>query len=448
MSTFHIKTYGCQMNERDSEALSCLLESSGYQAVASEADADIIIFNTCSVRDQAERKVIGKLGLLRRLKRDKPGLILGLVGCMAQNHGAELLKQMPQLDFVTGTDRLHSVPDSIRRAQLRQTRSVEVAMGPDQFVELTGHYPGQICAFVSVMRGCDQFCSYCIVPHTRGRERSRPRQDILDEVRRLVDNGTREILLLGQNITAYGMAETRHDESRRPDHSPFAELLAELNEVSGLARIRFTSPHVRFMNDHFVDAICSLPKVCKAFHVPVQAGSNRILKLMRRSYSAEEYLERIAAIRNRLPECSFSTDVIVGFPTESDDDFAQTRDLMAQVDFDMAYIFRYSPRSGTKAAKDYPDDVPDELKHQRNQILLDDLAAGSARRNERFSGRVLEVLVEGVSKRNVERWTGRNDLNKVCNFVPVPGIKPGDLVNVTITRTTANSLFGEAVKES
>ncbi|NMA45197.1 MAG: tRNA (N6-isopentenyl adenosine(37)-C2)-methylthiotransferase MiaB [Lentisphaerae bacterium] len=448
MSTFHIKTYGCQMNERDSEALSCLLESNGYQAVASEAEADIIIFNTCSVRDQAERKVIGKLGLLRRLKRDKPGLILGLVGCMAQNHGAELLKQMPQLDFVIGTDCLHSVPDSIRRAQLRQARSVEVAMGPDQFVELTGHYPGQICAFVSVMRGCDQFCSYCIVPYTRGRERSRPRQDILDEVRRLADNGTREILLLGQNITAYGMAETRHDESRRPDHSPFAELLAELNEVSGLERIRFTSPHVRFMNDHFVDAICSLPKVCKAFHIPVQAGSNRILKLMRRSYSAEEYLERIAAIRNRLPECSFSTDVIVGFPTESDEDFAQTRDLMAQVDFDMAYIFRYSPRSGTKAAKDYPDDVPDELKHQRNQILLDDLAAGSARRNERFRGRVLEVLVEGVSKRNVERWTGRSDLNKVCNFVPVPGIKPGDLVNVTITRTTANSLFGEAVKES
>lgn len=436
------------MNERDSEALSCLLESSGYQAVASEADADIIIFNTCSVRDQAERKVIGKLGLLRRLKRDKPGLILGLVGCMAQNHGAALLKQLPQLDFVTGADRLHSVPDSIRRAQLRQDRSAEVAMGPDQFVELTGHYPGQICAFVSVMRGCDQFCSYCIVPHTRGRERSRPRQDILDEVQRLVDNGTREILLLGQNITAYGMAETRHDDSRRPDHSPFAELLTELNDISGLKRIRFTSPHVRFMNDHFVDAICSLPKVCKAFHIPVQAGSNRILKLMRRSYSAEEYLERIAAIRSRLPEHSFSTDVIVGFPTESDEDFAQTRELMAQVDFDMAYIFRYSPRSGTKAAKDYPDDVPDELKRRRNQILLDDLEAGSARRNERFRGRVLEVLVEGVSKRNAERWTGRSDLNKVCNFVPVPGIEPGDLVNVTITRATANSLFGEAVKES
>ncbi|MDQ0289749.1 tRNA (N6-isopentenyl adenosine(37)-C2)-methylthiotransferase MiaB [Oligosphaera ethanolica] len=448
MSTFHIKTYGCQMNERDSEALSCLLENSGHQAVASEEEADIIIFNTCSVRDQAERKVVGKLGILRRLKRDKPGLILGLVGCMAQNHGDALLKELPQLDFVTGTDRLHTVPDSIRRIQQRQGRSAEIAMGPDQFVELTGHHPGQICAFVSVMRGCDQFCSYCIVPHTRGREKSRPQQDIVDEVRRLVDNGTREILLLGQNITAYGIAETRHDDSYRPDYSPFADLLAALNDIPGLVRIRFTSPHVRFMNDHFIDAICSLPKVCKAFHVPVQAGSNRILKLMRRSYTAEEYRERIAAIRSRLPEQAFSTDVIVGFPTESDDDFAQTRDLMAQVDFDMAYIFRYSPRSGTKAAKDYPDDVPDEVKHQRNQILLDDLAAGSARRNERFRGRVLDVLVEGVSKRNAERWTGRTDLNKVCNFVPVPGIKPGDLVKVTITRTTANSLFGEAVMGS
>ena len=213
MSTFHIKTYGCQMNERDSEALSCLLESNGYQAVASEAEADIIIFNTCSVRDQAERKVIGKLGLLRRLKRDKPGLILGLVGCMAQNHGAELLKQMPQLDFVIGTDCLHSVPDSIRRAQLRQARSVEVAMGPDQFVELTGHYPGQICAFVSVMRGCDQFCSYCIVPYARSGKAAHGRTF-------LTKCGAWRTMAPARFFARpeyhrHGMAETRHDESRR-----------------------------------------------------------------------------------------------------------------------------------------------------------------------------------------------------------------------------------------
>jgi tRNA-2-methylthio-N6-dimethylallyladenosine synthase len=445
MATFHIKTYGCQMNERDSEALSCLLENCGHQAVDHENAAEIIIFNTCSVRDQAERKVIGKIGLLRRLKREKPGLILGLVGCMAQNHGEALLQQLPQLDFVTGTDRLHSVPESIRRVQECQQRSAELSTGPDQFVELGGHFPGQVSAMVSVMRGCDQFCSYCIVPHTRGRERSRPQGEILAEVRRLVEQGTREVLLLGQNITAYGIVERRHDDSYRPDHSPFADLLAALHEIPGLARIRFTSPHVRFMNDHFIDSICSLPKVCKAFHIPVQSGANRILKLMRRSYTAEEYRERIAAICSRLPERAFSTDIIVGFPGETEEDFAQTRALMAEVDFDMAYIFRYSPRSGTKAARDYADDVPEEVKRERNQLLLDDLAAGSARRNERFRGRELEVLVEGVSKRNAERWTGRSDLNKVCNFVPLPGTKVGDLIKVKVTRSTANSLFGEVL---
>lgn len=445
MATFYIKTYGCQMNERDSEALSCLLENCGYTAVDSEEQAEIIIFNTCSVRDQAERKVVGKVGLLRRRKREQPGLILGLVGCMAQNHGEALLKELPQLDFVTGTDRLHTVPETISRIQQERRQAVDVATGQDSFVELTGHQRGSVCSFVAVMRGCDQFCSYCIVPHTRGREKSRPPQDIIDEVQRLVDGGTREILLLGQNITAYGVAEARHEARYRPEHSPFAELLASLDAIPGLARIRFTSPHVRYMNDHFIEAICSLPKVCKAFHIPVQAGSNRILQLMRRSYTAEEYLERIAAIRARLPELSLSTDIIVGFPTESDEDFAATRELMRQVDYDMAYIFRYSPRSGTKAAHDYPDDIPEDTKHQRNQTLLEDLAAGSERRNERFRGRTLDVLVEGVSKRNEERWTGRTDLNKVCNFVPVPGVQPGAVVQVKITRSTANSLFGEAL---
>jgi tRNA-2-methylthio-N6-dimethylallyladenosine synthase len=447
MPCFYIKTYGCQMNERDSEALACLLEKRGLAPASSEEDADVIILNTCSVRDQAERKAIGKAGLLKRRKAVKPELVIGIIGCMAQNRGESLLEELPHIDFIAGTDRLAAVPDLVEQAQAGQ-RLVDLARdtGPTP-PEANGHQPGNICAMVSVMRGCDQFCSYCIVPYTRGREHSRSIPDIVAEATRLVEAGTKEILLLGQNITAYGLAEIRRRDKQRPpsDQSPFADLLEALNDVPGLARIRFTSPHVSFMNDRFIDAVCQLPKVCKAFHIPLQSGSDRILSMMRRSYTATEYRDRIAAIRSRLPEVAFSTDVIVGFPTETDEDFRQTRELMAEVAFDMAYIFRYSPRTGTKAAEKFPDDVPEEIKHERNQALLNDLEQAAIVRNRSFQGRVLEVLVEGVSKRNPDRWTGRCDLNKTCNFAPTPGLEPGMLAPFRVLRTSANSLFGEIV---
>jgi len=447
MLCFYIKTYGCQMNERDSEALACLLEKHGLTPVASEEDADVIILNTCSVRDQAERKAIGKAGLLKRRKAVKPELVIGIIGCMAQNRGESLLEELPHLDFIAGTDRLAVIPDLIEQAQAgRRLGDLARDTGPTP-PEANSHQPGNICAMISVMRGCDQFCSYCIVPYTRGREHSRPIPDIVAEATRLVEAGAKEILLLGQNITAYGLAEIRRRDQQRPppDQSPFADLLEALNDVPGLARIRFTSPHVSFMNDRFVDAVCRLPKVCKAFHIPLQSGSDRILSMMRRSYTAAEYRDRIAAIRSRLPEVAFSTDVIVGFPTETEEDFRETRELMAEVAFDMAYIFRYSPRTGTKAAEKFPDDVPEEVKHERNQALLDDLEQAAIVRNRSFQGRVLEVLVEGVSKRNPDRWTGRCDLNKTCNFAPTPGLAPGMLAPFRVLRTSANSLFGEIV---
>ncbi len=448
MPSFFLKTYGCQMNERDSEALACLLEQHGMTPATSEEDADVIILNTCSVRDQAERKAIGKAGLLKRLKAAKPELVIGIIGCMAQNRGEDLLAELPHLDFVAGTDRLAVVPDLIEQALSGRRRQADLARdaGPTP-AEANGHQPGSISAMISVMRGCDQFCSYCIVPHTRGREHSRPIPEIVAEATRLAAAGTREILLLGQNITAYGLAEIRRQDQSRPssDVSPFADLLEALNDVPGLARIRFTSPHVGFMNDRFVDAVCRLPKVCKAFHVPLQSGSDRILAMMRRSYTTAEYRDRIAAIRSRLPEVAFSTDVIVGFPTETDEDFRRTRELMAEIAFDMAYIFRYSPRTGTKAAEKFPDDVPEDVKHERNQLLLDDLEQAAAVRNRSFQGRVLEVLVEGVSKRNPDRWTGRSDLNKTCNFAPVAGLEPGALAPFRVLRTSANSLVGEIV---
>ncbi len=447
MPCFYLKTYGCQMNERDSEALACLLEKRGMTPATSEEDADVIILNTCSVRDQAERKATGKAGLLKRRKVVKPELVIGIIGCMAQNRGESLLEELPHIDFIAGTDRLAVVPDLIEQAQAGQ-RQADLARdtGPTP-AEANDHQPGNISAMISVMRGCDQFCSYCIVPYTRGREHSRPIPDIVAEATRLAEAGAKEILLLGQNITAYGLAEIRRRDQHRPppDQSPFADLLEALNDVPGLARIRFTSPHVSFMNDRFVDAVCQLPKVCKAFHIPLQSGSDRILSMMRRSYTAAEYRDRIAAIRNRLPEVAFSTDIIVGFPTETDEDFRQTRELMAEVAFDMAYIFRYSPRTGTKAAEKFPDDVPEDVKHERNQALLDDLEQAAIARNRSFQGRVLEVLVEGVSKRNPDRWTGRSDLNKTCNFAPTPGLAPGMLASFRVLRTSANSLFGEIV---
>ena len=448
MPSFYLKTYGCQMNERDSEALACLLEQHGMTPATSEEDADVIILNTCSVRDQAERKAIGKAGLLKRLKAARPELVIGIIGCMAQNRGEDLLAELPHLDFVAGTDRLAIVPDLIEQALAGRRRQADLARdaGPTP-PEANGHQPGSISAMISVMRGCDQFCSYCIVPHTRGREHSRPIPEIVAEATCLAAAGTREILLLGQNITAYGLAEIRRQDQSRPssDRSPFADLLEALNDVPGLARIRFTSPHVGFMNDRFVDAVCRLPKVCKAFHVPLQSGSDRVLAMMRRSYTAAEYRDRIAAIRSRLPEVAFSTDIIVGFPTETDEDFRRTRELMAEVAFDMAYIFRYSPRTGTKAAEKFPDDVPEDVKHERNQLLLDDLEQAAAVRNRSFQGRVLEVLVEGVSKRNPDRWTGRSELNKTCNFAPVAGLEPGALAPFRVLRTSANSLVGEIV---
>ena len=442
-STFHIKTYGCQMNERDSESLACLLESQGYRLCPDETQADILIFNTCSVRDQAERKVVGKIGLMKKLKRLKPDLVIGMIGCVAQRLGDRLFEQLPHLDFVVGTDQLHTVPavlEAIRRGRTRLCNVTTSAANPP---ELDAHRPQSIFAQIAIMRGCNQFCTYCIVPFTRGRERSRAIPDIVAEVRRLAENGTREILLLGQNITAYGVAEARRDGRYDPDtFSELADLLAELNDVPGLARIRFTSPHVKYMNDKFIRAICTLPKLCKCFHVPLQSGCDRILRLMHRGYTAGEYLDRLRAIRELAPQACFSTDVIVGFPTETDDEFGQTRSLMEEVGFDMAYIFRYSPREGTVSARDYPDDVPEETKHLRNQLLLADLERRVSARNQGLVGQQLEVLVEGVSKRNAERWTGRTDTNKTVNFTADTPCLPGQLVRVAITRATANSLSG------
>lgn len=439
--TFHIRTYGCQMNERDSEALACLLRAEGWQSAASEAEADILLYNTCSVRDQAERKAMGKVGFIKRLKRVNPELVVGVIGCMAQNRGEALLAELPHVDLVVGTDRIHELPALIREVLDGQRGLVRTGTGETVLGALHQHDYGQVASFVSVMRGCNQFCTYCIVPYVRGREKSRAISDVVAEVEDVVAHGSREVCLLGQNITAYGLAELRREGPHDAEASPFADLLEAVNGVGGLHRIRFTSPHPSFMNRRFVGAITTLPKVCESFHVPLQSGSTPILKAMRRGYSAEEYLEKISWIKEALPRATFSTDVIVGFPGETDADFAATREAMNQVGFDMAYIFKYSPRTGTTAAG-WEDSVPQEVKEERNRILLEDLERRTENANQSYLGESLEVLVEGESKRNPQRWTGRSRSNKVCIFTPRDTTRPGDLVLVRIERTTANSLFG------
>lgn len=435
----YIKTYGCQMNERDSDAAAAMLAADGHVIVHSEDDADLIILNTCSVRDQAERKAIGKLGILKRLKEEHPQLQFGIMGCMAQSRGAELLKSIPYLNFAVGTDKIHELPEIV--AGLAKAGKIE-STGHDNLSDVDGIDAHTVkhgfSDFISIMRGCNRFCSYCIVPYARGRERSRSPEGILEEARKLAESGVKEIMLLGQNVAAYGIDGITFPD----DHSPFAGLLEALARIDGIKRIRFTSPHPAFFNTRLIDAIANTPKVCNSIHLPLQSGSDRILKAMNRPYTAEQYMRIVNRLKEKCGEIAFSTDIIVGFPGETDGDFEETRKLMNEVGYDNAYIFKYSPRKGTKAAEQMPDDVPQSVKEERNQILLADLAKSSERANDKFVGRTLEVLAEGVSKRNASRWSGRTELSKLVVFEPDAAIRPGDLVQVRINHATAMTLFG------
>ena len=438
----YIKTYGCQMNERDSDAAAAMLAADGHTIVDSEDQADLILLNTCSVRDQAERKAIGKLGILKRLKEEHPHLLFGIMGCMAQRCGEELLKTVPQLNFVVGTDRIHELPEIV--ASLPAPRKI-AATGHDNLNDVDGidaHLRRSFSDFITIMRGCNRYCSYCIVPYVRGRERSRSPESILEEARKLAEAGVKEIMLLGQNVAAYGI-----DGIHFPDTvSPFADLLEKLAEIDGIRRIRFTSPHPAFFNTRLIDAIAKTPKVCKSVHLPLQSGSDRILKAMNRPYTAEQYLHIVDSLKEKCGEIAFSTDIIVGFPGETGADFEATRAVLKRVAYDNAFIFKYSPRKGTKAAEQMADDVPQSVKEERNRILLEDLAECSERANLPFVGRTIEVLAEGVSKRNAARWCGRSDLNKLVVFEPDGQIRPGDLVPVRIDHATAMTLFGKLVR--
>jgi tRNA-2-methylthio-N6-dimethylallyladenosine synthase len=454
MKRVFIKTYGCQMNERDSEAVAAMLRNRGYTITGSEGDADVILLNTCSVRDMAEQKAIGKMGMLAQLKRDKPELVLGFLGCMAQSRGAELTNKVPGVDLVVGTQRFHHVPDYLdqllgrsrlptattpnHRGREAAPTIVDVAEEAGSESTIKDHVLGtngdrQVTGFVSIMQGCDMYCTFCIVPYTRGTERSRPIPEIVDEVRQLVDAGVKEVTLLGQIVTSYG----RKDAGK----SAFVNLLTAVNEVPGLERIRFTSPHPKGFGDDLVQAYRDLPKLCEHAHLPVQSGSNRILKAMNRGYSREWFLKIVEKLRAAQPGIAISTDIIVGFPGETEEDFEQTASLMREVQFDQAYIFKYSKRRDTPAA-DMPGQLSDDVKEQRNRALLEIVNAGMVRKNRELIGQTVEVLVEGHSEKNPQRMAGRTRTNKIVVF---PGHErhKGQLLPVRIERATHITLYGD-----
>ena len=445
----HIKTYGCQMNERDSEALAGMLTEAGHVMVDSEEAADVLLFNTCSVREQAERKAKGKIGYMRKLKARKPELVIGALGCMAQRLGNELLNELPHLDFVLGTGQLHTLVPLIESIRADRRQVASITESADVLTGMGSHYRPEgdgmnFKAQIAITRGCNRFCSYCIVPYVRGREISREPADVVAEARELVAGGAKEIMLLGQNVAAYGWVGNVNPPPAGV--SPFAELLEELDRIPGLLRIRFTSPYPTYFNDRLIAAIAQSRTVCHNIHLPLQSGSDRILAAMNRQYTADGYRAVAAALRTAMPDVTFSTDVIVGFPGESDEDFRLTRELMNEIGFDNSFIFKYSPRPGAKSAAQ-EDSVPQEVKEERNALLLADLKTRVEAALRRQVGSVQEVLVEGTSPRNPERWSGRTGTNRVIHFLPEPDLEAGTLRRVKITRAGSVSLFGELVQE-
>lgn len=443
MPSVYIKTYGCQMNVRDSEQVARQLAARGYTLCDNEKDADVILLNTCSVRDMAEQKVLGKIGPLAGLKKKKPGLVLGVIGCMAQRMGAELLDRLPDVDLIVGTQKFHEVAGYVDRLRTQRDceRVIDIAEEAGSQNTISEHQlaPRQVSAFVSIMQGCNMHCTFCIVPSTRGAERSRPIADIVAEVGQLAARGVREVTLLGQIVNLYG----RHEFPVENGRSPFVQLLHAVCAVPGIERVRFTSPHPIGFKKDLVQAFRDLPQLCEHVHLPLQSGSNRILKAMHRAYTVEQYLQLVDDLRAARPDMGLTGDIIVGFPGETEEDFAATRDAVIRAQFDNAFIFRYSPRSGTPAA-DMPDQLSEEVKMARNQDLLTVLDDIALRKNVSIVGSEVEILVEGESKTNPQRYSGRTRSNRLV-MIEANQRWLGQLLPVKITSTTGFTYYAEPV---
>ena len=431
---YHLTTFGCQMNEHDSERMKGMLESLGYSESGVREDADLILFNTCSIREKADERFVAHLGEAKRVKRGRPEVVVGVGGCWAQSVKDEVFREFPFVDVAFGPGQVHKLAEFLTSDSLS-------AQGYFEFEGFTGHLPArrsrEFQGWVQVSVGCNCSCAYCIVPSTRGREVSRPAEELVAEVRRLAADGVREVTLLGQNVNSYG----RDLSSRGLPRTSFAELLEMVDAVEGIERIRYTSPHPKDMREDVVRAHAELPSLCEHVHLPLQSGSSPILKAMRRTYTRERYLDRVALIREHVPDCALTTDVIVGFPGETDEDFEQTLEVAEEVGFDGAYTFIYSPRRGTEAAE-LPGRLPHAESVARMERLVEVVQRRARERAQRFVGRTLEVLVEGPSRTDPSRLRGRSRHNKVVNFEGLA--VAGDLVEVQITGATSQTLVGEA----
>jgi len=457
MPKFFIKTYGCQMNERDSEHVAHSLVARGYERVTRETEADVVLLNTCSVRDMADQKALGKMGMLSRMAKERPHVVFGFLGCMAQARGETLLKNLPHVDLVVGTQKFHRVADYVDELVAKKAtrpagtsdpgyrRMDDLGFSIVDVAEETGSQstirgqellPRQATAFVSIMQGCNMHCTFCIVPQTRGAERSRSIDEIVREVRDLVSRGVKEVTLLGQIVNLYG----RHEFPKIDKKSPFVQLLEAVHAIDGLERLRFTSPHPIGFRDDLIDAISQLSKLVEHVHLPLQSGSNRILKAMHRAYTAEKYVDLVERIRRAHEGVAITTDIIVGFPGETEDDYKQTRDLVEEIQFDNAFVFRYSPRRDTPAAE-MPEQIDERVKEERNQDLLRIVNESMRRAGERLVGRMVEVLCEGPSKTNPARLMGRTRTNKIVVFEGEDELA-GELVDVRIEQANGFSLYG------
>jgi tRNA-2-methylthio-N6-dimethylallyladenosine synthase len=468
MPRFFIKTYGCQMNERDSEQVAHALMRRGYEQTEHESEADVVLLNTCSVRDMADQKALGKMGMLGRMAKERPHVVFGFLGCMAQARGESLLKNLPHVDLIVGTQKFHRVadyveelvarkksriPENVQRSTFNVQRPMEERMddlrvsivdvgeeaGSQSTIREQALAPKQATAFVSIMQGCNMHCTFCIVPQTRGTERSRTIDEIVREVRDLVSRGVKEVTLLGQIVNLYG----RHEFPKLDHKSPFVQLLEAVHEIDGLERVRFTSPHPIGFREDLIGALAALPKLVEHVHLPLQSGSNRILKAMHRTYTAEKYLDLVGRIRATRPGIAITTDIIVGFPGERDEDYNLTRDVVEQIQFDNAFVFRYSPRRDTPAAE-MAEQIDERIKEERNHDLLGVVNESVRRINHGLVGRELEILCEGPSKTNPARLTGRTRTNKIVVFEGTDNLI-GQLLDVRIERANGFSLYGTPI---
>jgi tRNA-2-methylthio-N6-dimethylallyladenosine synthase len=436
---YHLTTFGCQMNEHDSERMKGMLDSLGYIEAPERAQADLILFNTCSIRESADSRFIAHLGEAKRLKREAPERVVGVGGCWAQSVKEEVFERFPFVDVAFGPGQVHKLAEFLTSDSLS-------AQGYFEFEGFTGHLPARrerrFQGWVQISVGCNCACSYCIVPSTRGREVSRPLEELVAEVRAMAADGVREVTLLGQNVNSYGRDLRVPRAAQAGTRSvSFSELLRALDAVEGIERIRYTSPHPKDMREDVVRAHAELASVCEHIHLPLQSGSSRILKAMRRTYDRERYLDRVALIREHVPDVALSTDIIVGFPGESEDDFAQTLEVVEQVGYDSAFTFIFSPRRGTQAALMTEGLVAHPLKVERMQRLLEAVQRHALERAQRFVGRTVEVLVEGSSRTDGERLRGRTRHNKVVNFAGLAA--PGELTHVHIDAASSQTLSGE-----